>query len=173
MSHWPALVVCALATAAAAAQNDNSMRRTPSAAAIGFVVAAVFMFLLCCGIRRRRARYNAAKPFVPTPLPLQHGGGFPHGMQYPPPPSFAPPPGPPPLNPYHTGASEYPAATAADYAPPPYMKDGAPLYTPPAVPPPGFDAQSYARPQYSAPPGPPPQAHISSHSADFDGGFRL
>ncbi|KAF7360003.1 hypothetical protein MVEN_00727700 [Mycena venus] len=72
---------------------------------------------------------------------------------------MGPPPVPPPLG------SEYPPATAADYAPPPYVKEDVArkVYTPPpGPPPPGIDAI------YSPPPGPPPRAHISHNSADLD-----
>ncbi|KAJ7438678.1 hypothetical protein B0H11DRAFT_2254490 [Mycena galericulata] len=71
--------------------------------------------------------------------------------------------------------SEYPPGPNAEVAPPPYVKEGAPLagYTtvPPSdPPPPGIDT-AYPN-AYSPPPGPPPRAHISSNSADFNGGFR-
>ncbi|KAJ7819848.1 hypothetical protein B0H14DRAFT_2835414, partial [Mycena olivaceomarginata] len=106
----------------------------------------------------------------PPLLPLPSSARFLHGMQhgqynggtgtspYAPPPGLAPP------------GSEYPPAAAADWAPPPYVKEAdgeaAKYPPPPGPPPPGFDAT------YASPPGPPPAAHISSNSADFGGGFR-
>jgi hypothetical protein len=140
------------------------------------LTAIIFLLLICCGIQRRRIR-QAARPYAaggggsggpgprPPLLPLSSSARFPHGMQYghynggtgtsP----YAPPPGPAPPG------SEYPPAAAADWAPPPYVKEAdgeavkyppvrvssllllpMDVYSlinvrqPPGPPPPGFDA---------------------------------
>ncbi|KAJ7435936.1 hypothetical protein B0H11DRAFT_2112232 [Mycena galericulata] len=156
--------------------NNNNSHVSSSSAVIGFVVAAVFLFLFCCGLQRRRVQRASTPAYVPPPLvlPLHStglgGSALPSGMQY----------GSPYPQPYapqqYNSTSEYPpTGPNAELAPPPYVKEGAPLtgYTavsPPGPPPPGIDA---AYPSvYSPPPGPPPRAHISSNSADFNGGFR-
>ncbi|KAJ7142989.1 hypothetical protein C8R44DRAFT_846698 [Mycena epipterygia] len=130
--------------------NGNSNHVILSFPAVAFVAAAVCLFLLCCGIQRRRIQRVRAAGIAPPPLPLTHAGsGFPHGIQYgSPPPRFSRAPGQYP----YTPSSEYPAAGAADFAPPPYVKEGADgmKYPPPLGPPPGIDAA------YSPPPGPPP-----------------
>ncbi|KAJ7445641.1 hypothetical protein FB451DRAFT_1292699 [Mycena latifolia] len=161
--HHPALaLIVALVGGASlvAAQNSPDSRHiTPSAAGIGFVVAAVLLFLLCCCIQRRRVAQRAKPPYVAPPLPLHAGSRFPHGMQYGTP-LVAPAqyPYPSPAGGYPNALSEYPPAGAADWAPPPYVKEGGDVpghYAPPPGPPPGFEAT------YSPPPGPPPRAHIS------------
>ncbi|KAJ7882581.1 hypothetical protein B0H14DRAFT_3433379 [Mycena olivaceomarginata] len=112
---------------------------------------------------------------TPAPPPPSSSACFPHGMQYG---QYKvgqaqarthPPPGPTPPG------SEYPPAAAADWAPPPYVKEAdgeAAKYPPVRVsfllflpmdvdsrmcgpPPPGFDAT------YAPSPGPPPATHIS------------
>ncbi|KAF8217570.1 hypothetical protein K438DRAFT_1952461 [Mycena galopus ATCC 62051] len=129
----------------------------------------VLLTLLCCGVQRRRQRQAALqRPYVPPMLPLTSSSRFPHGMQYgTPPTSYGPPPGPAPPG------TEYPSANAAEFAPPPYVKEdssASKAYAPPPGPPPhGIDS---AYTPYSPPPGPPPRAHISFNSTDFNGGFR-
>lgn len=96
-----------------------------------FTAGVTFFLLLCCCVQRRRvlaAAHFPKPPAVPT-LPLTHSArdpfsrGIQYGNHY----------GPPPITSAHTAAppgSEYPPAAAADYAPPPYVKDaegGAPL----------------------------------------------
>ncbi|KAJ7614381.1 hypothetical protein FB45DRAFT_253788 [Roridomyces roridus] len=160
-----------------AAQNDpNGDRRhvTPSAAAIGFVVAAVVLFLFCCCVQRRRVHRLKATRLPPLPLT---DATFPHGLQYVgtrPSAQTTPTPTTTPFS-YRGYQTEYPPASAADFAPPPYVKEGGagPYSPPPGPPPPPIDAVPGPAPGYYAPPpGPPPRAHISSNSADFNGGFR-
>ncbi|KAJ7201901.1 hypothetical protein GGX14DRAFT_699321 [Mycena pura] len=168
LAHTLALAVVVSAAHLAAAQTDQDNRHiSPSSAAIGIVIAAaIFLLVLCCGIQRRR-RVLTKPPYASAGLPLT-SGGFPHGIQYSGSP-YRPPPGSPlPMpgrSPYAL-SSEYPPASATSFAPPPYVKDAAPetQYAPPPGPPPGFEAP------YS--PGPPPRAHVATHSGDFSGGFR-
>ncbi|KAJ7435921.1 hypothetical protein B0H11DRAFT_2295208 [Mycena galericulata] len=131
--------------------DDNNNQMTPSFAAIGFVVGGsaliVFLFCLCCGLRHRRVQRASKAPYVPLPLvpPLS-----PYTQPYPP-------------QPYNR-TSEYPNA---EVAPPPYVKEGAPLTgymsIPPAGPPPPGIYAAYS-PMYSPPPVAPPRAHISPKS---------
>ncbi|KAJ6570501.1 hypothetical protein DFH09DRAFT_1277619 [Mycena vulgaris] len=123
-------------------------------------MCVLLLFSLCCGIQNRRVQH--AEPYIAPPLPLHAGSGFPHGMQY------GSPRPPPAQYPYPTGTSdsEYPPVGAAEFAPPPYVKDSGAQYAPPPGPPRGIEAA------YSPHPGPPPRAHISSNSADFNGSFR-
>ncbi|KAJ7749448.1 hypothetical protein B0H16DRAFT_1551494 [Mycena metata] len=162
--------------------NSNTRGTSHSSAIIALIVAAVFILVLCCGIQRRRvARASAFRTannggvllptntaYVPPPFPpVNATSRYPHGLQYG---SYATPPRTTPTAP--VPGSEYPLpppGAGADWAPPPYMKEGEAVGVyapPPGPPPPGFDAV------YEPPPGPPPRAHISSNSQDFNGGFR-
>ncbi|KAJ7124616.1 hypothetical protein C8R43DRAFT_1031029 [Mycena crocata] len=138
MSHRLILLL-AVVQSAAAQNNDDRRHTSPSSAAIGFVVAAVFLFVLCCGIQRRRVQRANKPAYIAPPLPLHTNShmhtGTPyapgiHGMQYGQgghsPYGHTPPLGGYPFNPNAPGpnaGSEYPPAAAADWAPPPYVKD--------------------------------------------------
>ncbi|KAJ6528102.1 hypothetical protein B0H19DRAFT_1195205 [Mycena capillaripes] len=155
-------VVLAVSGVLVAAQDPNDGRSSShTSAVIGLVIALVFLFCICCCVQRRRIQRAAVRP--PGALPLASSSRFPHGIQYG---QTQAPYGNPaythltPMGtaPYVPAGSEYPSAAAADFAPPPYVKeggDGALQYAPPLGPPPGIDAV------YSPPPGPPPRAHIS------------
>ncbi|KAJ6479695.1 hypothetical protein C8R45DRAFT_1005811 [Mycena sanguinolenta] len=160
--------------AALGSDSGNNNNTSHTSAVIGLILALVFLTLLCCGVQRRRAaRASLSRPsYIAHPLPLSSASRFPHGLQYgtgTPPAMYTPPP--------LAAGSEYPAANAAEFAPPPYVKEESkPVYAPPPGPPPGISSP------YSPPPGPPPRAHVrtSSHglsgdftnSGDFSGGFR-
>ncbi|KAJ7935889.1 hypothetical protein B0H13DRAFT_2462871 [Mycena leptocephala] len=157
----------------AAHTTDSDRKKYNIATGIGFAIGVFFLVLRCCCRQPRRVVPNPLA--IPT-LPLTHSTrdplsrGIRYGNLY----------APPPITSAHTAAppgSEYPPAAAADYAPPPYVKDaksGAPLggevrhYPPPlGLPPPAIDAA------YLPPLGQPPRAHISSNSADFNGGYSI
>ncbi|KAJ7142978.1 hypothetical protein C8R44DRAFT_866232 [Mycena epipterygia] len=147
----PSLALLAVRLVAAQTDSNQSRNTTLSPDTVGLIAAAVLFFLFgCCLYVRHRVQHAAAKPYVPPPLPLAHhtGSEFP---QVAPPPSGT--------YPYIPG-SEYPLSGAADFAPPPYVKEGADgmNYSPPPGPPPGIDAA------YSPPLGPPPPAHTRSGS---------
>ncbi|KAF7351576.1 hypothetical protein MSAN_01590100 [Mycena sanguinolenta] len=97
--------------------------------------ALVFLTRLCCGIQRfRAARSSLGWPqYIPSPLPLTSSSHFPHGIQYDgrtPPAMHAAPPS-------MAVGSECPVANAADFAPPPYVKEepnSKPVYAPVRVP---------------------------------------
>ncbi|KAJ7799224.1 hypothetical protein B0H14DRAFT_2903808, partial [Mycena olivaceomarginata] len=148
----------AAARLVAARNNDNDRDNRPghTSAVIGLVLSIIFLLLLCCGIHRRRLR-QAAWPYAaaaaaaatgqgprPPLLPLSSPARFPHRMQY---------------GQYNGGSGTIPTAAAADWVPPPYVKEAdreaAKYPPPPAPPPPGFDA-----------------TYAPSNSADFGGGFR-
>ncbi|KAJ6525005.1 hypothetical protein B0H19DRAFT_1199680 [Mycena capillaripes] len=140
-----------------------------------FTVAALIVIFSCCGARPCRARRAATTG--PALLLASPHGTEPAAYRYS---SGTTPAG-----------SEYPPTAAADYAPPPYVKErGGAEHAPvchlllppfpficqrlicggdlqPPGPPPGNDEE------YSLPPGPPPRAHISANSADFSDSFRL
>ncbi|KAJ6447527.1 hypothetical protein DFH09DRAFT_1386304 [Mycena vulgaris] len=97
-------------------------------------MCVLLLFSLCCGIQNRRVQH--AEPYIAPPLPLHAGSGFPHGMQY------GSPRPPPAQYPYPTGTSdsEYPPVGAAEFAPPPYVKDSGAQYAPPRARPRGIEA---------------------------------
>ncbi|KAJ7435916.1 hypothetical protein B0H11DRAFT_2295203 [Mycena galericulata] len=174
--QMPALAVVLSVGSGIINNDNNNIHVSSSSAAIGVVVAAIFLFLLCCGLRRRRVQRTLKPAYVPPPLilPLHStslgGSAFPSGMQY-----GSPYPQPYPPQQYNRTSEYPPTGPNAEVAPPPYVKEGAPLagYTsgpPSGPPPPGIDTAYPSA--YSPPPGPPPRAHISSNSADFNGGFR-
>ncbi|KAK7045043.1 hypothetical protein R3P38DRAFT_3433621 [Favolaschia claudopus] len=165
----PALLLLGVALSGARlvlADDDNSGHTT---AIIGFVVAIILLLMLSCGIQRRRARRAALSAtsinaYRPQALPLtSHSLRYGNSASSQP---FAAPTG-----------SEYPPQGAADWAPPPYVKEegtgGQQEYAPPPGPPPSSGAPPAidAPYSYAPPPGPPPRAHIHSTSADFTNGF--
>ncbi|KAJ7762842.1 hypothetical protein DFH07DRAFT_813706 [Mycena maculata] len=177
------LLVLATTRLAVAQENDNNQRISPSSAVVGFIVCksnsynsgsifvsfsfkrfwlavAFLLLILWCGVQRRRRRRSqrpASRPGFSLLLPLQSGRVLPNGMQYSTPVTSTP----------YDPQSEYPVTGAAEFAPPPYVKEGNTYPPPTGSPPPPIDA-----PIYSPPPGPPPQAHTAHNSVDFGGEFR-
>ncbi|KAJ7438667.1 hypothetical protein B0H11DRAFT_2358232 [Mycena galericulata] len=147
--------------------NSHGNRASSSSTIIGFVLVAIFLLFFCCGLQRRRVKRASEPAYISPPLvlPLHStgfgGSQFPSGMQY----GGAYPYPQPPQQ--YNSASEYPpTGPNAELAPPPYVKEGAPLtgYTavsPPGPPPPGIDAA------YPSVYSPPSRAHISVRNLAF------
>ncbi|KAJ6479533.1 glycoside hydrolase [Mycena vitilis] len=124
-----------------AAQNsDRNGTNSKSSAVAGVLITFAILLLLCCGVKcrlNRTAPTPLARPIAPSyfPRPRASPNHYTNpgnsGIMSPLPWRPLPPRSPalPPSD------SEYPSAAAADYTPPPYVKDGgdAVVYDPPGL----------------------------------------
>ncbi|KAJ6479544.1 hypothetical protein C8R47DRAFT_1137216 [Mycena vitilis] len=132
-SRPPLLLGVLIAGATRVAAQNNSSNTSRSSAVAGVLLAVIILMLCLCGVRRRANRPARMPLATPNHFTNSNYGNSGVPMF---PPALA---GRPPTLP----DSEYPPPAAADYAPPPYVKEGgdAPaLYAPPPGPPPGIDA---------------------------------
>ncbi|KAJ7646446.1 hypothetical protein DFH06DRAFT_1136031 [Mycena polygramma] len=146
------LLLAALTTGASpVAAHNTGGSNSRSWAIVGALVGFSLLVLCFCGVRRRMRQ-----PANDAILPLTTSSHF-TSSKY-------PNGGVPVFTPAPVGLpstvldSEYLPPTAAEYAPPPYVKesgDAPELYAPPPGPPPAIDA-----------------VYSLSNSADFNGGLR-